>query len=161
MVRGSSLSPDEKVMIALVRAAELFKRRSSCIFSYFGLSFSQYNVLRVLDSVPGGSLSITQISKLLLVSTPNMSGIAKRLEISEFAERLADEKDDRKTILRITPKGHKVVLEIKPIQERSVAEILRGFDEGDRNNMLDMLKKMLEVGNYDLKTHFIDGRPKA
>lgn len=72
-------------------------------------------MLRVLDSVPGGSLSITQISKLLLVSTPNMSGIARRLEISEFAERLADEKDDSKTILRITPKGHKVALEIKPI----------------------------------------------
>lgn len=42
-----------------------------------------------------------------------------------------------------------------------MAEILRGFDEDDRNNMLDILKKMLAVGNYDMQTHFIDGRPKA
>ncbi len=161
MVRGSSLSPDEKVMIALVRAAELFKRRSSCIFNYFGLSFSQYNVLRVLDSAPGGSLSITQISKMLLVSTPNMSGIAKRLEKSEFAERLADEKDDRKTILRVTPKGHQVVVEIRPINEESVAEILKGCDAADRDAMLDMLKKMLAVGNYDVKTRVVDARSKT
>ena len=153
MNRGGSLSSDEKVMIALGRAAELFKRRSSCIFSYFGLSFSQYNTLRVLDSANGGSLSITEISKLLLVSTPNMSGIAKRLAKSGFAERLSDEKDDRKTILRITPKGRQVVHEISPLHEGSVAEILKGCNTADRDSMLDMLKKMLSVGNYDIKTH--------
>ncbi len=153
MVKGGSLSSEEKVLIALVRVAELFKRRSSCIFNCFGLSFSQYNVLRLLDSAPEGKLSITDMSKRLLVSTPNMSGIAKRLEKSEFADRLADENDDRKTILRITPKGRKVVVEIKPIHEKNVGEILKGCSAVHRDDMLEALKNMLAVGNYDLHAH--------
>lgn len=150
-MKGGSLSSDEKVMIALVRVAEFFKRRSSCIFNYHGLSFSQYNVLRLLETAPAGRLSITEISRRLLVSTPNMSGIAKRLEKSEFATRGSDEHDERKTILEITPKGKKVVSDIRSDQEINVRDFLDCCPDTQRSDMLKMLKKMLELGDYDLR----------
>jgi hypothetical protein len=41
----SDLSNSEKVLMALVRAAEIFKRTHTTIFRNYGLSFPQYNVL--------------------------------------------------------------------------------------------------------------------
>lgn len=150
MMKGGELSSEEKVMIALVRVAELFKRRSSSIFNHYGLSFSQYNALRLLETAPAGSMSITEISRRLLVSTPNMSGIAKRLEKSEFAVRGADDDDDRKTILQITPKGRQVVLEIRNYQETNVRDFVSCCQDDQMGDMLAMLKKMLELDNSDL-----------
>ena len=41
----SDLSIDEKVLMAIVRLAEKFKRSHSEVFRKYGLSFPQYNVL--------------------------------------------------------------------------------------------------------------------
>jgi hypothetical protein len=46
----SDLSANEKVLMAIVRAAENFKRTHAAVFRKHGLSFPQYNVLRVLDA---------------------------------------------------------------------------------------------------------------
>ena len=148
MIKGGALNLNEKVVIALVRVAELFKRRSSTIFHNHGLSFSQYNVLRLLETAPKGSLSITQVSKRLLVSTPNMSGIAKRLDKSGFVARLSDQKDDRKTILKVTSKGLEVVSNIRHLQEQNVEEFLSCFSEPEKAEFLEVLKKILEIGDY-------------
>jgi hypothetical protein len=76
----SDLSINEKVLIAMVRAAELFKRSHTAIFRNYGLSFPQYNVLRVLDASQNGRNRISEVSRIMLVPGANMTGIAKRLE---------------------------------------------------------------------------------
>jgi DNA-binding MarR family transcriptional regulator len=79
-----------------------------------------------------------------------MSGIAKRLEKSEFAVRGADDNDDRKTILQITPKGRQVVLEIRNFQETNIRDFVSCCEGDQMSEMLAMLKKMLELDNSDL-----------
>ena len=46
----NDLTFDERVMMSIVRAAENFKRTHSAVFKRYGLSFPQYNILRVLES---------------------------------------------------------------------------------------------------------------
>ncbi|HEX2964922.1 MAG TPA: hypothetical protein VHO84_04025, partial [Syntrophorhabdaceae bacterium] len=76
----SDLTSDESVLMAVVRAAETFKRVVSAIFRKYSLSFPQYNVLRVLDASNEGRNRITDVSRIMLVPYANMTGIAKRLE---------------------------------------------------------------------------------
>ena len=101
----SDLNADEKVMVAIVRAAELFKKESGAIFKNYGLTFAQYNVLRILDATPNGKNTITNVSRIMLVTGANMTGVAKRLEKSGFLIRRGDANDERITLLEITPKG--------------------------------------------------------
>ena len=63
----SDLSANEKVLMAIVRAAENFKRTHTTIFRRHGLSFPQYNVLRVLDASQGGRNKISDIGRIMLV----------------------------------------------------------------------------------------------
>ena len=102
-------SEEEKIMMALVKTAELFKRKSAAIFKEQGLSFSQYNVLRVLDAVDGGRKAISQVGKAMLASAPNLSGIAKRLESAGFITRRGADGDERVKLLTITAKGRRVL----------------------------------------------------
>ena len=102
----------EKLMVAIVRASEFYKKEADAIFRSYGLTFSQYNVLRVLNNSPEGKNTITTVSRIMLVSGANMTGIAKRLEKGGFIIRKGDAQDERVTLLKITPKGKQAISSI-------------------------------------------------
>lgn len=145
MPAKSSKGPgmDEKIMMAIVRVSERFKRKSSAIFAGYELSFSQYNVLRALDGLPGGCGSISEVSKLLLVSAPNMSGIAKRLEKTGFITRGRDSADERRTLLALQPAGKRVLARIRKLQEDNIEAFLTAYPIKQKQALLDLLKEML------------------
>lgn len=138
----SGLNTDEKVMVALVKASEVFKKDSDTIYRNYGLTFSQYNVLRVLNRSKDGQNSVTVTSKIMMVSGPNMTGIAKRLEKNAFILRKHDSKDERITLLEITPKGKRVLENIKSDHEENIRGYLTGFSEQDQKRLLEDLKRL-------------------
>ncbi len=140
----SDLSANEKVLMAIVRAAENFKRIHATIFRKHGLSFPQYNVLRVLDASRDGRNKISDISRIMLVPGANMTGIAKRLERDGFLIRKADPSDERVTILQITPKGEKTLKNIKSEKDRILDNLLSVFSQKDKTDLLDRVKQLIK-----------------
>ena len=139
----SDLSTSEKVLIALVRAAEIFKRTHTTVFRNYGLSFPQYNVLRVLDASRNGRNKISEISRIMLVPGANMTGIAKRLKRDGFLIRKPDAKDERVTILEITPKGRRTLRKIEADKDRSIETLLKGFSRKDKTELLVKFKQLI------------------
>ena len=140
----SDLSANEKVLIAIVRAAENFKRTHAAIFRRYGLSFPQYNVLRVLDASQEGRNRISDIGRIMLVPGANMTGIAKRLERDGFLTRKSDPRDERVTILQITPKGKRTLKNIKEEKDRILEKLLSGFSQKDKMELLDKVKQLIK-----------------
>jgi len=137
---------DELVLMALVRAAELFKRRSAAVFREHGLSFSQYNALRVLEATPQAEASLSTVGGLMMVSKHNLSGIAKRLEAGGFVRRRESQGDERVRLLALTPKGRQVLRLIAQGQEQNIAQMLAPFSRSQREALLAMLRGMLAQG---------------
>lgn len=137
-----NLDLNEKVMVALVKASELFKKDSDAIFRNYGLTFSQYNVLRVLNNSTDCQNSVTNASKIMLVSSPNMTGIAKRLEKNGFIIRKNDSKDERVTLLEITPKGKRVLENIEAAHHENMSVYLKSFSGEEKKNLLEALKRL-------------------
>lgn len=140
----SDLSTDEKVLMAMVRAAEIFKRTHSAIFRNYGLSFPQYNILRVLDASRNGMNRISEVSRIMLVPGANMTGLTKRLDKNGFIIRKSDPRDERVTLLEITPKGRKTLKNIAQEKDRSTEIMLKGFSREDVTGLLDNLKKIIK-----------------
>lgn len=140
----SDLSTNEKVLMAVVRAAEIFKRTHSAIFRNYGLSFPQYNVLRVLGASRSGMNKISEVSRIMLVPGANMTGIAKRLERDGFLIRKSDSNDERVTILEITPKGKRTLKNIEKEKDRSIEIIVKGFSQKEKTEFLDKLKRLIK-----------------
>lgn len=139
----SDLTSDEKVMIALVRAAENFKRAHSAIFKRQGLSFPQYNILRVLEASDQGRNKISAVGKIMLVPGANMTGLAKRLEKLKFIVRMPDPADERVTLLSITEKGKNTLQQIKQEKDRVIDLILKDFSQADKETLLTAIKSII------------------
>lgn len=146
----SDLSANEKVLMALVRAAENFKRTHTAIFRKYGLSFPQYNVLRVLDASRNGKNRISEISRIMLVPGANMTGIAKRLERDGFLIRKSDPRDERVTLLQITLKGKRTLKNIKKEKDHSIDKLLSGFSQKDKVSLLDKVKQLIKKNRLSL-----------
>ncbi|WP_024333537.1 MarR family winged helix-turn-helix transcriptional regulator [Desulfotignum balticum] len=139
----NDLTLDEKVLMAIVRAAENFKRTHSAVFKPFGLSFPQYNILRVLESSYKGQNKISVVGKIMLVPNANMTGLAKRLEQKGFITRQPDPGDERVTLLTITEKGRVTLRQIKKEKDSAISAILKDFNSADKTKLLEQIKKII------------------
>jgi DNA-binding MarR family transcriptional regulator len=144
MTNRSDPNLDENIMIAVVRAAEIFKRMVSAIFREYDLSFPQYNVLRVLDASKEGQSRITDVSRIMLVPGANMTGLAKRLEKNGFIVRKSDPSDERVTVLEIMPKGKKVLANIEKDRDNYLHAMLKGFPEQEKREILNKVKRLIK-----------------
>lgn len=144
----SDLSTDEKVLMAIVRAAEIFKRNHSSVFRNYGLSFPQYNVLRVLEASKNGRNKISDVSRIMLVPGANITGIAKRLEKDGFIIKKSDPGDDRVTILEITPKGKRTLKNIEKEKDEWLELMLKNLSENQKLELLNKVKRILKNGMY-------------
>ena len=140
----NDLSLDEKVMMAFVRLAEFFKKNSSNIFKNYGLTFPQYNALRVLESSDNKQNTISNVSKIMLVSGANMTGIAKRLEKNGFLFRKSDPNDERITLLEITPKGRERLKDISREKDESITSYLEHFSDEQKNEILSLIRSVIQ-----------------
>jgi MarR family 2-MHQ and catechol resistance regulon transcriptional repressor len=142
----SDLSTDEKVLMAIVRAAETFKRDHADVFRNYGLSFPQYNVLRVLEASTNGRNKITNVSRIMLVPGANITGIAKRLAKDGFIIKKNDLKDERVTLLEITPKGKRTLKRIQKDKDKRLELMLRNLSDPEKFELLEKIKRILKNG---------------
>ncbi len=142
----SDQSTDEKVLMAIVRAAEIFKRAHSGVFRNYGLSFPQYNILRVLEASKNSQNKISDVSRIMLVPGANMTGLAKRLEKNGFIYRKSDPGDERVTILEIAPKGKETIKNIENEKDRWLELMLKDFSTSEKFELLGKVKRILKNG---------------
>jgi DNA-binding MarR family transcriptional regulator len=145
----SDMSIDERVMMAIVRVAERFKKNSSAVVKKWGLTFSQYNLLRVLDASENGQNTMRNVNRIMLVSSANMTGIAKRLEKNGFIIRTSDPSDDRLKRLQITPAGIQVLKDISNRKERSLRRYLMKYSDEQKSALMETLREILEQTKSD------------
>ena len=144
----SDLSIDEKVLMAIVRVAEVFKRNHSAVFRNYGLSFPQYNVLRVLEASKNSQNKMSDVSRIMLVPGANITGLAKRLVKDGFILKKSDEKDERVTILEITPKGKRTLKNIEKEKDEWLELMLKNLSENQKLELVDKVSKILKNGMY-------------
>jgi len=142
----SDLTQNERVLMAIVRAAENFKRGQTEACRAFGLSFPQYNVLRVLEASEGGRNIVSGVSKIMLVPVANMTGLAKGLERAGFINRTSDPGDERVTVLEITPTGRQTLEDIREGKDAQMEAMLAGFSEEEKLDLLEKARRILRNG---------------
>lgn len=141
----SDMSIDERVMMGIIRVAEHFKKEASALFKKYGLTFPQYNVLRVLDASKEGRNTIKDVKKIMLVSGANLTGITQRLEKLEFITRTNAPEDDRIKYMQLTDKGKLALKQISDENEELNNKYLRAYSNSDKSDILSTLRDILSL----------------
>ena len=110
-------SPEEKVMLDMVRTCDLLSRGPAQLLKTEDLSVTQYNVLRILRGAPEG-LTCGEIANRMITRDPDITRLLDRLEKRGLITRSRDSKDRRVVLTRIVPEGLKLLSRLdEPMQE--------------------------------------------
>ncbi len=104
-------SLEEEAVLNILRTSDQFQNRLTRLFRPFGLTPSQYNVLRILRG-EGKPLPSLEIAQRMLQVVPAITGLIDRLEKQELVERRRCEQDRRIIYISITDKALKLLLKI-------------------------------------------------
>ncbi len=96
--------------VKLARAAATFGKLSSESIRTFGLTEPQFGVLECLGHL--GPLTLTALSKKMLVSNGNVTCVVDHLEGAGIVERMQSHDDRRSTYVKLTPKGEELFRKI-------------------------------------------------
>ena len=102
-------TPEERALIALVRAAWVASARSDAIVRKAGLSPSQYNVLRILRSAGEEGLSRNGIGDRMVTRDPDLTRILSGLMGMGAVTTRRSSVDRRSRVSRITERGRKLL----------------------------------------------------
>jgi DNA-binding MarR family transcriptional regulator len=118
-------SPQVEAMLNLLVASDYLRGKLDEVFSAFGISSGQYNVLRILKGAHPDGHSRCEILRRLLERAPDVTRLVDRLEAQGLAERDKSDSDRRLSITRITPKG----LDLLDTLDLPLREVERRFSE--------------------------------
>ena len=107
------------------------------------LTLARFDLLAQLAREDGATLA--SLSRRMLVTAGNLTGLVDRAERDGIVERRADPKDRRLTRVFLTTKGDKLAQKAIREHNRLAEELLAPMPEGDRKALRDLLGRLREV----------------
>jgi DNA-binding MarR family transcriptional regulator len=141
----SAGTPAEAAFRALLRTGGLMRAVMQPYFQRFGISGSQWGVLRALRraEVDGRQgLRLTDLSQRLLVQPPSTTGAVDRLQRMGLVARTIASDDARARQVRLTPAGRKIVERVLQGHGRQVRTVMAGLSEQQLTQLTQLMERL-------------------
>ena len=104
----------------------------------FGMSLSRFDLLAQLDGRTDG-MRMGELSKRLMVTTGNITGLVDELVAEGLVERLPDPTNRRASLAVMTVKGRKLFGAAAKANEAWIVDMFAGLSAAEKTAMFDML----------------------
>jgi homoprotocatechuate degradation regulator HpaR len=121
-----------------LKARESLMSHFRPVLNHFGLTEQQWRILRALDE--HAQLEPREICDLCQILSPSMAGVLARMEEMGLVERERVAADQRRVLVRLAPKGDRLIDEIAPLIELQYQLIEKAYGK----RIFDDLSKALE-----------------
>jgi DNA-binding MarR family transcriptional regulator len=105
----------------------------------FDTTLPRFDLLAQLERAGGGGLTLGEVSRRMMVSNGNVTGLAARLEAEGLVERRVSAADRRAQTLRLTARGRREFARQSAAHEGWIAELLGGVTEAERAALYRLL----------------------
>lgn len=120
---------DRDLVSGVIQLANLLTRRLAPVFKKSRVTPQQWAVLSALGEWDGPT-TLVALSRRLMVTKQNMTGMVARLEHLGLAERGDDPNDLRSSRVQLTRRGRALLDKVRPAYEQWVASL--GTEIGER-----------------------------
>ncbi|MTW10682.1 MarR family transcriptional regulator [Pseudoduganella eburnea] len=107
----------------------------------FGITLPRFDLMAQLERHPEG-LRMGELSKRMMVTGGNVTGITDQLEQENLVVRVPDPKDGRAFSVKLTPAGRKAFTQMAEVHESWVAELLQDISQDDKGQLIELLSQM-------------------
>lgn len=111
----------------------------------YGVTLPQFDVLAQLDAASrdhAEGLTMSQLSRRLMVTNGNLTGLIERLVEEKLVNRLASPTDRRIQMVRLTTSGKRALDEMTPDHEQWIQEMFSGLTPEEQGQLHGLLGKL-------------------
>ena len=109
--------------------------------STFGITLPRFDLMAQLERYPDG-LRMGELSKRMMVTGGNITGITDQLEQEALVVRVPDPADRRAYSVKLTDAGRQAFAEMAVVHEAWVAELLRDLTGDEKAQLIRVFSKM-------------------
>jgi DNA-binding MarR family transcriptional regulator len=109
----------------------------------FGITLPRFDLMAQLERYPEG-LRMGELSRRMMVTGGNVTGITDQLEQEQLVVRVPDPKDGRAYSVMLTPAGRSAFADMAQVHEGWVAELLQDMTVDEKGQLIDLLSRMKE-----------------
>src|SRR6516225_3048833 len=136
-------SPEEEAALSILRTSDQLQIRFARLLREYGLTPSQYNVLRILRG-EGKPLPILEIASRTVTVVPGITGLIDRLEQGGFVKRVRCEKDRRVIYVALTDHGIKTLAVLDEPLALLHRQLMGHLSPGELKDVIRLLEKLRE-----------------
>ena len=107
----------------------------------FGITLPRFDLMAQLERHPDG-LRMGELSRRMMVTGGNVTGITDQLEREGLVVRVPDPHDRRAWAVRLTPSGRSAFVEMAAVHERWIDEMLADIPAADKASLIALLASM-------------------
>jgi DNA-binding MarR family transcriptional regulator len=139
-------SVHQEAELNLVRTANLLTDNFERMLKPYGITGTQYNVLRILRGAEPGGLCRNEVSGRLLNRMPDATRLLDRMEEAGLVTRARSTEDRRLVTTRITGKGMELVNSLDDVVERQHEKQLGHLSEKELRTLIELLTAVRRAG---------------
>lgn len=133
-------STAQETILSILRTGDQFQNRFGRLFREYGITSSQYNVLRILRG-EGKPLPSLEIGDRLLQVVPAITGLVDRLEKQGLVSRERSTEDRRVVYVELTGKGTDLLNRMDEPTRELEHTLISHLSDRDQKTLIRILAK--------------------
>ena len=133
-------SRQQAAVVSILRTANYLRRFSSPVFNQHGITWQQYNVLRILRGAGLGGLPTLDIAERMIEQAPGITRLLDRLEGKKLVRRERPSDNRRQVLCYITKPGLDLLQELDTPVGNKVNQALHRLDESEIEELIRLLE---------------------
>jgi DNA-binding MarR family transcriptional regulator len=137
-------SKSQEVLLDLLVAASEIRVRLERVYSNFGISLAQYNLLRILKGAYPEGRARFDISDRMIDRSPDVTRLIDRLRKLGLVERVRSQSDKRVSKARITRAGIGLLEELQSDLEETQRKLLSNLTDKEQTLFSHLCGRIIE-----------------
>ncbi len=135
---------DEKNIAILIKVASTeFDKHANRFLSKYGLTTSQYKIIKYILDSPYGSVRQIDLENFFYMTNPTVTGIVQNLVKKGYIEKIPNPEDGRSKVLIPSKKLLEMKSEILGDGKKMEENFTECFNESEKAELKKLLKKLL------------------
>jgi len=133
-------SAEEEALLNVMRTADCLHRAFHRRTRDWGVTSTQYNVLRILRGAQPDGLTCSAIGARMITAEPDITRLLFRLKTLKYVRQQRDRRDRRVVWTQISETGLELLREMEPVILKAPGELLGHLGKGELAEFIRLLE---------------------
>jgi DNA-binding MarR family transcriptional regulator len=138
--RAPFTGPEEEAILNLWRTSDRLRRAFERKVRAWGVTSTQYNVLRILRGAQPEGLTCAAIGERMIADDPDITRLLARMKRLKLIRQRRDERDRRAVRTHISPAGLELLQALDPLVKQLPGELLGHMSAAELAELIRLLE---------------------